>query len=48
MNEFRRLLTYARPYRGRMVIALVAMAVYAAGSSGLALLIRSIFDDVDQ
>jgi hypothetical protein len=31
VNEFQRLLTYARPYRGRIAIALVAMVMYAAG-----------------
>ena len=46
MNELRRLLEYARPYRGRMVVALLAMLVYAAGSAGLALLVRPIFNDV--
>ena len=46
MNEFRRLLKYAAPYRGRVAIALAAMVVYAAGSAGLAWLIKPIFDQV--
>ena len=46
MNEFRRLLTYARPYQGRIAIALLAMVVYAAGSAGLTLLVKPIFDSV--
>ncbi len=46
MNELRRLLTYARPYRGRMTLALAAMLLYAAGSLGLAELVRRIFDQV--
>ena len=46
MNEFRRLLTYARPYQGRIIVALVAMLVYAAGYAGQALLIQPIFDNV--
>ena len=46
MNEFRRLLRYAAPYRGRLVIAVLAMVVYAAGSVGLAKLIQPIYDDV--
>jgi subfamily B ATP-binding cassette protein MsbA len=44
VNEFRRLLTYARPYTGRIIVALVAMVVYAAGSAGQALLIQPILD----
>ena len=46
MNEFRRLLTYARPYGGRIAIAIAAMVVYAAGSAGLAILIQFIYDNV--
>jgi subfamily B ATP-binding cassette protein MsbA len=41
-----RLFSYARPYRGRLVGALVAMAVYGAGTAGVAALIRPIFDEV--
>ena len=46
MNEFKRLLTYARPYTGRLIVALVAMVLYAIGSSGQAYLIRPILDQV--
>ena len=46
MNELRRLLEYARPYRGRMGVALLAMLVYAGGSAGLALLVKPIFNEV--
>jgi subfamily B ATP-binding cassette protein MsbA len=45
VNEFNRLLQYARPYRGRLAGALVAMAVYGAGTAALAALIRPIFDE---
>jgi len=40
----RRLFEYTRPYRGRLVLAFVAMAVYAAGDLGQAALIRPIVD----
>ena len=46
VNEFRRLLGYTRPYRGRLAAALAAMIVYGAGSAGLAALIKPIFDKV--
>ncbi|MFI5177800.1 MAG: ABC transporter ATP-binding protein [Vicinamibacterales bacterium] len=46
MNEFKRLLRYAAPYRGRLVVALLAMVVYAVGSVALAKLIQPIYDDV--
>ena len=46
MNEFRRLLTYARPYRGRMLLALLAMVVYALGSWGFVKLVERIFNEV--
>jgi len=46
VNEFKRLLRYAAPYRGRLVVAVIAMVVYAAGSVGLARLIKPIFDQV--
>ena len=46
MNEFKRLLEYARPYRGRITLALLAMVIYAAGSTGLALLVKPILDGV--
>jgi subfamily B ATP-binding cassette protein MsbA len=44
VNEFRRLLQYSRPYRGRIIVALVAMVIYAAGTAGLAAIIQPIFD----
>lgn len=46
MNEFRRLLGHARPYRGRMLLGVVAMAVYAAGNLGQARLVKDIIDGV--
>ena len=48
MNEFRRLLGYAAPFRGRLVLAVLAMVVYAAGSVGLMLIVREIFDLLTQ
>jgi len=44
VNEFRRLLKYARPYRGRFIVALVAMVVYAAGTAGLAYVLKPILN----
>ena len=44
MDAFKRLLRYAQPYRGRLLLALVAMVLYAAGSAFLATLIKPIFD----
>lgn len=46
MNEFRRLLGYARPYRGRMLLGVLAMAVYAAGNFGQAFLVKQIFSGI--
>ncbi|HVB39094.1 MAG TPA: ABC transporter transmembrane domain-containing protein [Vicinamibacterales bacterium] len=46
MRAFQRLLRYARPYRLRLACAVVAMAVYAVGSAGLAYLVKPIFDSV--
>ena len=43
-----RLFTYARPYKARLGWAVLAMAVYAVGSAGLAALIKTIFDQVLQ
>src|SRR5690349_5078627 len=43
-RTLRRLFAYAREYRGRLGLAFVGMLVYAAGSAGLAALIRPIFD----
>ena len=39
-----RLFGYARPYRGRMIAAVAAMVVYAAGDAGQALLVKPIVD----
>jgi subfamily B ATP-binding cassette protein MsbA len=41
-----RLLSYARPYRARLSGALLAMAVYGAGTAGIAAQIQLIFDEV--
>ena len=46
MNEFRRLLGYTRPYRGRIAAALAAMIFYGASTGYLALLVKDIVDDV--
>ena len=46
MSELRRLLAQARPYRGRFLLACVAMIGFAISSAGLAYLIKPIFDDV--
>jgi subfamily B ATP-binding cassette protein MsbA len=39
-----RLFGYSHPYRGRLLWALAGMIVYAAGSAGLAYLVKPIFD----
>ena len=44
MGALRRLLTSARPYRGRIALALVAMVVYAAGNVQQAWLIKDIVE----
>jgi subfamily B ATP-binding cassette protein MsbA len=46
VNEFRRLLGYTRPYRGRIAAALAAMVFYGASTGYLALLVKDIVDDV--
>jgi ATP-binding cassette, subfamily B, bacterial MsbA len=46
VNEFRRLLGYTRPYRGRLAAALAAMVVYGAATGAIAYLIKPIFDEV--
>ena len=46
VNEFRRLLGYTRPYRGRLVAALAAMVAYGGATAYLAKLIKDIVDDV--
>ncbi len=43
-----RLFAYAWPYRARLGWAVVAMAIYAIGSAGLAAIIKTIFDHVLQ
>ncbi len=37
-------MAYARPYRGRVVAAVIAMLVYAGGDAGQALLVKPIVD----
>ncbi len=44
MNELRQLLREARIYRGRLILALVAMVIYAIGNGLLAYLIKVIVD----
>ncbi len=46
MSPLFRLFAFARPYRPRLVWAVVGMLVYAGGSAGLAWLIKPIFDSV--
>jgi subfamily B ATP-binding cassette protein MsbA len=46
VNEFRRLLGYAAPFRGRMALAVVAMLVEAAGVLLVARLVKYVVDDV--
>ena len=46
MKEFIRLLEYARPYRGRLACALVAMIVYGGASAGVLLQVEPILDEV--
>jgi peptidyl-prolyl cis-trans isomerase A (cyclophilin A) len=46
VNEFRRLLGYTRPYRGRLTAALAAMVVYGVATGAIAYLIQPIFDQV--
>jgi subfamily B ATP-binding cassette protein MsbA len=43
-HPLKRLLGYARPYRARIVLAVVAMVIYAAGDAGQALLVKPIVD----
>ena len=42
----RRLFNYSRPYTPRLAWAVAGMVIYAAGSAGLAYLIKPIFDNV--
>ena len=46
MTPFRRLLEYARPHRGRLTVALLAMVLYGAGTAGTMWYIRPILDSV--
>lgn len=46
MNPLGRLLAYARPYRGRFIVALVAMLLYAGASTWLLVLLKPIVDKV--
>jgi ATP-binding cassette, subfamily B, bacterial MsbA len=48
LNEhpLRRLLGFSRPYRGRFILALLAMLLYAGASTGVAYLIQPIIDKV--
>ena len=43
-HPLKRLFAYAKPYRGRLCLAGVAMLLYAAGTAGLAVIIRPIID----
>ncbi len=45
-NPLRRLFQYAKRYRSRLLWAVVGMLLYAAGSAGLAALIKPILDSV--
>jgi subfamily B ATP-binding cassette protein MsbA len=45
-HPLRRLLRYARPYRGRFLAALSAMLVYAAASAFVAYLVKPIIDKI--
>jgi subfamily B ATP-binding cassette protein MsbA len=44
VNPLFRLLRYARPYRGRLTAALLAMILYGAASVGLVMMVKPIFD----
>ena len=44
MKQFLRLQRYAAPYRGRLLMALVAMGMYAYGAYWLARLVKPVFD----
>ena len=45
-HPLRRLLGFARPYRGRLSLAVFAMLLYAGASTGVAYLIKPIIDHV--
>ena len=46
MNPLHRLFGYARPYRGRFVVALAAMMTYAAANAFVAYQIKPLIDEV--
>ena len=46
MNSFFRLLRYAKPYRGRLAWAVLAMVIYAVASALVIYLIRPILDEL--
>ena len=46
MNVYLRLLEFARPYRGRFTIAVLAMLVYGAASVGVVRQVKPILDEV--
>jgi subfamily B ATP-binding cassette protein MsbA len=46
VTPFRRLLEYARPYRARLLVALLAMVLYGTGTAGTMWYIRPILDQV--
>jgi subfamily B ATP-binding cassette protein MsbA len=46
LTPLSRLFRFSRPYRGRLAAALAWMLLYAAGTTGLAYLIKNVFDDV--
>jgi subfamily B ATP-binding cassette protein MsbA len=46
VSPLQRLFGYARPYRGRLALAFVGMLCYAAGSTGLTMLIKPIVNRV--
>jgi subfamily B ATP-binding cassette protein MsbA len=43
-HPLKRLFSYAVPYRGRLCLSAIAMLLYAAGTAGLAVIIRPIVD----
>jgi ATP-binding cassette, subfamily B, bacterial MsbA len=45
VTPFRRLLEYARPHRGRLLVALLAMVLYGVGTAGTMAYIRPILDE---
>ena len=46
MSPLKRLFAYAKPYRGRLALAVIGMVLYAVASAGLAALIKPIVDRV--